>query len=227
MLVHGAWHGPWCWERRPPHLRAAGLDVQCPALPNMDSPTPAGLAEDARHLDALLRRLDGPVVLCGHSYGGMVLSAADLAAGTSVRHLVYLCAYMTAAGESPQASLRAAGERRPGHWIRRLAGDRTQVDPARAGALFYADCTEETRSWAEARLRPQWVQALAGSAAQPNWRHIPSTYVACDADRVLAPAIQRGIYGPRAQRLVTLNGGHCPFLAQPQALARLLVAIAQ
>ena len=226
VLVHGAWHGPWCWELLLPHLRGSGLTVQCPALPSMDSSTPAGLAEDAQQLGAVLSRIDGPVVLCGHSYGGMVISAADLSQA-NVRHLVYLCAYLTEAGESMAASLRAAGERRPGHWIRPLAQGRTGVDPQRAVALFYADCTDATQSWAAARLRPQWAQVGGESAAQPNWQRIPSTYVACGADRALAPAIQRGVYGPRAQRFITLDSGHSPFLSQPQTLAPVLASIAQ
>jgi pimeloyl-ACP methyl ester carboxylesterase len=206
-----------------PYLRACGIPVRCPGLPSMDSPTAAGLAEDARHIAAVAGAIDGPVVLCGHSYGGLVISAADLSR-SDARQLVYLCAYLTEAGESMDASLRAAGERRPGHWIRHLPPGRTQVDPGRAAALFYADCVDETRSWAAARLRPQWAQALSGTAAQPNWRALPSTYVICGADRALSPAIQRDVYAVRARRSVTLDSGHAPFLSQPQALAQVLVA---
>jgi len=227
VLVHGAWHGPWCWELLVPHLEARGLAVQCPALPSAGA-APAGLAEDASHLREVLRHISGPVVLCGHSYGGMVISAMD-PGQTDIRRLVYVCAYMTQAGESLESSLRNAGERRPGHWVRHLPDGRTQVDTERAGALFYDDCPDTTRNWAIGQLRPHWAQVLAQPVAIPAWqRHrTATTYVICNADRALAPRIQREVYGPRAQQLVTLDSSHSPFLSQPLQLAQVLAAVAQ
>jgi pimeloyl-ACP methyl ester carboxylesterase len=226
VLVHGAWHGSWCWELLRPQLLAAALAVQTLELPSAASAVPMGLAEDARQLSELLSTIAGPIILCGHSYGGMVISAADTG-HADVRQLVYLCAYMTEAGESVESSLRSAGERRPGHWIRRLPDGRTGVDAARAARLFYDDCTAATRTWALARLRPQWGRCLTDCVQSPAWRRHPSTYVVCDQDRALAPQIQRTAYSTRAQRLVTLASGHSPFLSQPQQLARVLVSIAQ
>ncbi len=206
-----------------PHLQAQGLAVQLLELPSVGSAVAMGLAQDARHLSAVLNRIAGPVVLCGHSYGGTVVAAAD-ANGADVRHRVYLCAYLTQEGESVESSLRQAGERRPGHWIRRRPDGRTGVDAERAAALFYHDCPEPTQSWAVAQLRPHWGQAWSDPAAAPMRRQHASTYVVCSEDRVLAPRIQREIYGTRAQRLVSLGSGHSPFLSQPQQLAQLLVA---
>ena len=225
VLVHGAWHGPWCWQLLVPHLEAQGLSVRCADLPSAGE-APAGLAQDAEHVSALLRRLSGPVVLCGHSYGGMVISAADTGS-TSVRQLVYVCGYMPAAGESLESSLRAAGERRPGHWVRRLPHGRTQVDAARAAALFYQDCDDATRSWAIQRLQPHWGEVLSQPVADPAWRRLRSTYVHCSEDRALAPTVQRNVYAPRAQQVVTLDSGHSPFLSQPRRLAEVLAAAAR
>lgn len=226
VLVHGAWHGAWCWQYLTEHLQRQGLAVHCVELPSVTSEVAVGLREDAQHLSALLSRLAGPVILCGHSYGGMVVSAATLN-HADVRHLVYVCAYMTEAGESVQASLRGAGERRPGHWIRRLPDGRTRVDARRARALFYNDCSDATQDWAVARLRPQWGQSLSQSCAVPAWQHRASTYVVCSEDRVLAPCIQRATYAARAQQVITLTSGHAPFLSQPLQLAQVLVSVAQ
>jgi pimeloyl-ACP methyl ester carboxylesterase len=222
VLVHGAWHGPWCWQLLTPHLQAQGLGVQLVELPSVSSAVPAGLAQDAGHLTGALSRIEGPVVLCGHSYGGMVISAADTAAA-DVRQLVYLCAYLTEAGESVESSLLKAGERRPGHWIRRRPDGGTWVDAGRAATLFYNDCPPLTRNWAVARLRPHWGQAFSDPAAPAPGRRPGSTYVVCSEDRVLAPRIQRELYATRAERMVTLASGHAPFLSQPQQLARVLV----
>jgi pimeloyl-ACP methyl ester carboxylesterase len=220
VLVHGAWHGPWCWQRLRHCLEAQGLTVQCPALPSAGE-APAGLTEDAGHVSEVVRGIAGPVIVCGHSYGGMVISALDCGPA-DIRQLVYLCAYMTEAGESLESSLRAAGERRPGHWIRRLPDGRTQVDGERAGALFYQDCPDLTQSWAIGQLRPHWGQVLAQSVAHPAWHRHPSCYVVCSEDKALAPPIQREVYAVRAQQVVTLRSGHSPFLSLPQQLAQML-----
>jgi pimeloyl-ACP methyl ester carboxylesterase len=220
VLVHGAWHGPWCWQLLLPHLVRQGLAVLCPALPSAGE-TPAGLAEDASLVSAVLRDIAGPVVLCGHSYGGLVISAVDTSQG-DIRRLVYLCAYMPEAGESLETSLRNAGERRPGHWVRRLPDGRTQVDGERAAALFYQDCPDTTQSWAIGQLRPHWAQVLSQTVAQPAWQRHTSTYVLCNEDQALAPRIQREVYGPRAQQVVTLHSSHSPFLSQPRQLAQVL-----
>jgi pimeloyl-ACP methyl ester carboxylesterase len=224
VLVHGAWHGSWCWEFLRPQLLARSLAVRTVQLPTASSPVPAGLSEDAQHLNAVLGTIVGPVILCGHSYGGMVISAAETDRA-DVRHLVYLCAYMTEAGESLESSLRGAGERRPGHWIRHFPDGRSRVDAGRAARLFYEDCPDVTRAWALAQLGPQWGRCLSDRVESPAWRRHPSTYVACARDQVLAPQIQRETYGARAQRVLTLVSGHSPFLSQPEALAQALVSI--
>jgi pimeloyl-ACP methyl ester carboxylesterase len=197
--------------------------VQLLELPSTGSALPAGLAQDAHHLSTMLSRITGPVVLCGHSYGGTVIAAADTA-GADVRHRVYVCAYLAQEGESVESSLVKAGERRPGHWIRRQLDGRTRVDAKRAAALFYNDCPPPMQSWAVAQLRPQWGQALSDPVGPASGRRYASTYVVCSEDRVLPARIQRQVYSTGAQRVVTLGSGHSPFLSQPQQLAQVLVA---
>jgi pimeloyl-ACP methyl ester carboxylesterase len=226
VLIHGAWHGPWCWQRLVPHLATVFSAVHRLALPSVDSPDPAGLAEDVRHLNDALRRISGPVILCGHSYGGLVVACADPDAA-DIRHRVYLAAYLADPGESMEASLRSAGERRPGHWIRRRPDGRTEVDAARAAERFYADCDTQTQNWAVAQLRPHWAQAFTQTAGSQPGRTQASTYIVCRDDQVLPARIQRDTYAPRVQHLLTLDGGHSPFLSQPQVLARALVSIRQ
>jgi pimeloyl-ACP methyl ester carboxylesterase len=226
VLVHGAWHGPWCWERLTPYLQAQSLAVVAVELPSLASPIPAGLPQDAEHLNQALKRIEGPVILCGHSYGGMVISAADTQQA-DVRHLVYLCAYMAEAGESVESSLRGAGERRPGHWLRRRPDGQTQVDAQRAASLFFNDCADEVQEWAVARLRPHWGQCLAQAVDHPAWRRHATTYVAGTADQVLSPRLQLGFYSARARHVVTLPSGHSPFLSCPARLAQLLASTTQ
>src|ERR1700683_5271907 len=102
VLVHGAWHGAWCWDQVVGPLEARGIPVVALDLPGHGaSPEPLGdLATDAAALRAALDRVDTAVV-CGHSYGGAVIS--DGAEHPAVRHLVYLAAILLDVGESCSA----------------------------------------------------------------------------------------------------------------------------
>jgi len=95
-LVHGAWHGSWCWESLTPYLTQAGHDVVAPELPSDD-----GSADFDTYADVVCDALHGcgnDVVVVGHSLGGA--TAALVAARNPARHLVYLCAAVPAAGLS-------------------------------------------------------------------------------------------------------------------------------
>lgn len=94
VLVHGAWHGGWVWSALVPHLESAGLTVTVVDLPS--SGAQGDLAADVEVVRAALAELDGPAILVGHSYGGLVIS--ETATPKTVSHLVYVCAFMLPAG---------------------------------------------------------------------------------------------------------------------------------
>lgn len=220
VLVHGAWGGSWCWERVVPLLEARGVDVVAPDLPSVgaDPAYKGGLAEDAAAVRALLESTTGPHVLCGHSYGGMVITAA--AAGREdVARLVYLCAFMPDAGES--LFELTGGKQAP--WIQQLDDGTTLPDPEHSTTVDYADCDPETRRAAVARLRPQVRAPFTGVIEDAAWRRIPSTYVICSQDESLPPGLQRDLFAPRATEVLELESSHSPFFSQPTAVAALLV----
>lgn len=225
VLVHGAWHGRWCWERLTPLLERRGVPWRTVDLPSVQAPrsrsadAPPGLPEDAEAVRAALAGLAGPIVLCGHSYGGMVISLAATAQ-SHVTRLVYLAAYMPEPGQS----LVVAGGSRHAPWIQMLEGGFTLPDLGRAGEVFYGDCDASTQQWALERLKAQHSSAFAAPVAQPAWREIPSTYVVCSADAAISPMRQRTTFAPRAQRVMEIESSHSPFLSQPEALAEVLVA---
>ncbi len=158
-------------------------------------------------------------MLCGHSYGGMVISLAasrrpDRPADLITR-LIYLCAFMP----EPRQSLVAIGGNRHAPWIRMLDDEMTLPDLALAGEVFYNDCDEATRRWAIDRLAPQCNAAFIAPVARPAWRDIPSTYIVCAHDGAMPPDLQRSLFAPRAARSLELDTGHSPFLSQPATLA--------
>lgn len=228
ILVHGAWHGIWCWERLLPQLEERGIAVRSVDLPSVSrgdtgsarksSGRAVGLRDDANAVRAVIESVGAgaPVALCGHSYGGMVISQAG--SHPRVSRLIYLCAFMP----EPRQSLVAIGGNRHAPWIRMLDDEMTLPEVSLAGEVFYNDCDAATREWASARLAPQFNAAFIAPVARPAWRAIPSTYIVCARDRALPPDLQRRVFAPRAERSMELDAGHSPFLSQPAALAHAL-----
>lgn len=155
-LVHGGWHGAWCWERLTPLLQEAGHDVV-----TMDLPSEDGTATFDTYADVVCAALEGrgdDIVLVGHSFGGNAVPL--VAARRPIRHLVYLCAMVPDIGRSVfdqlgdelemlnpayQEGLSVPDEQLRQDWV--------DLDIARA--MFYGDCDEPTTKAALDRLRPQ------------------------------------------------------------------------
>ncbi len=220
VLVHGAWHGAWCWERVVPLLEQRGLSVRTVELPSVG---PSGsdrpdLTDDAAAVSAVLDAVGGPILLCGHSYGGMVITRAA-ADRSDVNRLVYLCAAMPDSGESGAAVFERAGI--TAGWL--VVDDGLMsVDPEQASSVFYGDCDSETQQAAITRLRPMSVAPHLEPVPTAAWRSIPSTYVVCTRDMAIPTEAQRRAFAPQAGEVVELDAGHSPFLSQPAAVAELL-----
>jgi pimeloyl-ACP methyl ester carboxylesterase len=218
VLVHGAWGGSWCWERVVPLLERRGVQVVTVDLPSVgaDPGDACSLAGDAAVVSRALDNGGGPFLVCGHSYGGIVVTEAT-ARRSDVARLVYVCAFMPDAGES-LASI--TGEAAP--WIDVLDDGRTLPNLEWAAAVSYADCGAETRAHAIARVRPQAPTPFAHPVRAAAWREIPSTYVVCTEDRSLPVELQRGLFAPRAGEVLEVASSHAPFFSQPVWLADVL-----
>jgi pimeloyl-ACP methyl ester carboxylesterase len=105
-----------------------------------------------------------------------------------------------------------------------LEDGRTIPDLVHRAAVSYADCDEETRTRAIARLRPQVTPPFAETVTAAAWRTIPSTYVVCTEDESLPVEVQRNVFAPRAGEVVELVSSHAPFVSQPERVAELLSA---
>jgi pimeloyl-ACP methyl ester carboxylesterase len=178
------------------------------------------LSADAAEVETVLDDLTGPVVLCGHSYGGMVISRVR---PRGIAHLVYLCAFVPLEGQSLVTAGRGG---RPASWIQMLDGGLMQPDPSRADEVFYTDCDPATREWAKSKLKPQAAAIMMEPIGRPTWRDVPSTYVVCVKDGALPVEVQRDVFVPRMTHTVELQADHSPFLSQPDALAEVLVQCA-
>ncbi|MGH2841030.1 MAG: alpha/beta hydrolase [Solirubrobacteraceae bacterium] len=226
-LVHGAWHGPWCWERLFEPLRERGLGGVAVDLPCEDPD--AGLEACAAAICAALDGVDDEVVLVGHSLGGLPLSLVP--ARRPVRRIVYLSAFVPLAGQSMadqfasspdpillfDAGLREIDEMGRSRW----------VDAEATLPVMYGDLCEQDARWAFARLRAQGSrsQVEPHPAALPA---VPVTSLVCGDDRIVNPAWSRRVARERlGVEPVELATGHFPMISAPEALAEALAAEAR
>jgi len=235
VLVHGAWHGGWCWTRVAGLLGAAGVAAVAVDLPGHGDDTgPLGdLHGDADRVRQVLDSLTGPVVLAGHSYGGAVITDAGM--HPSVARLVYLTALAlddgetcsaAAVTEAREANLSHEGRPDLGAGFIPGPGGTVTLHPEVARACLYHDCDLVTADWALARLGPQPLSSFHQPPRAVAWRYRPSTYVVCSDDQASHPGLQR-IFARRCTQALEWDTGHSPFLSHPALVAEMLARVAE
>lgn len=230
VLVHGSWHGSWCWHRVVPELVALGHQVLAPDLPGHgDDATPLAqltLAAYAKCVTATVRAASGPVVLVGHSFGGIVISQAAEIVPERISRLIYLSAFLPANGQS-LSRLATADADNPVATSSSISADQQLIslDLSRVQELLYADCPESDVALARQRLCAEPVtpfitpvKITAGRAGS-----IPRTYIECLNDIAIPLWFQRRMQATvPCDPVYALPTGHSPFFAAPAELARLL-----
>lgn len=240
LLIHGAMHGGWCFDGVAEILRRRGHTVVAPDLPGMGGDeetlrktTLAGWTDFA--LDELrrLRRAigDQPLVMAGHSRGGLNVTAAAEADPAAMDALVYICALMPPDGMSGNM-LRGAlprDEELERFYASRMGGAGITLT-AEDGIAMFAQASP--RDLAEAAMRrlvaePSGPLDAVLQATPERWGSLPRTYVECLQDRTITIAQQRAIIAlsPGTQ-VVMLDSDHSPFLCMPEQLADVLEAAA-
>jgi pimeloyl-ACP methyl ester carboxylesterase len=234
VLVHGAWGSGWAWGKVAPLLEAAGHRVDALDLPGHgDNPAPASemtLEANARLVADHVEVAGEPVVLVGHSMGGMSITQAAELVPERIATLVYLTAFLPGDGQSlaqladgDPASLVA-----PNLVVDEAAGTcRMNEDAVRAA--FYGECSENDARAAAARRVPESLAAITApvSISEERAGAVPRVYIECLRDRAIGIAKQREMWAARPCRQVfTLDTDHSPLLSRPQETAELLLAVA-
>jgi len=217
ILVHGAWHGSWCWSALEPALRERGITPIAVELTShgTDPAAVGDLRSDTELVRRLATEVDGPVVLLGHSYGGVVVTeAAD--GLDNVSQLIYLGAFLPEVGDSMR-TLTGGGN---APWLQFSDGLLTVVE-GWGRKLFYSDCPPDVAADAERRLLPQAAVSFQQEVRVASWRTVPSTYIVCAEDQAISPRAQRQ-WAAAVGNGVELPTGHSPFLSRPQQVADLL-----
>jgi pimeloyl-ACP methyl ester carboxylesterase len=230
VLVHGAWHGAWCWKKVVPELERLGHTVSTPDLPGLgDDPTPAAsvtLGDYATRIAAVLDAHPEPSILVGHSMGGMAISAAAELRPEKILRLVYLCAFLPRSGESLLTLEELNPDPRvPPHIRPDKEGFTAMIALNAVEEVFYHDCSPEDIAGAKARLRPQSFLPLKAPVTLTGRKfgRIPRTYIECTEDRAIVIVFQRLMHRlSPCDDVVTLATSHSPFLSAPERLAAAL-----
>ncbi|MFD9483280.1 alpha/beta fold hydrolase [Streptomyces sp. NPDC059991] len=223
VLVHGAFADASSYARVIPELTAAGLKVVAPAVPNR------GLVDDAAYIASVIRAVDGPVILVGHSYGGAVITLAG--AEDNVRALVYLAGYALEEGESlgelqgrfPDSGLADALVHTPFPVAGSTeTGTDVSVEAERFPAIFAADVDPELAAVLAVSQRPLAARAFAEAAPVAAWKSKPSWGLVAASDRTINPEVERFGYERAGMTTVEVDSSHLVMLAHPRAVAGLI-----
>jgi len=225
VLVHGAFADASSFAAVVPELLAEGLPVVVPAVPNRS------LSGDAAYVASVIRQIDGPVILVGHSYGGAVITVAGVE--PNVRALVYLSAYCLEEGESlgelqgrfPDSPLAAAlvykpfpveGSNEPGTDV--------YVDPARFPDIFAADVDPELARTLAVGQRPLAGVAFTEKATAAAWKTRPAWGSVAINDHTINPDVERFGYKRAGLTAVEIDSSHLVMLSHPKEVIELIHA---
>jgi len=229
ILVHGAWHGGWCWQHLVPFLENQH-SVSAPDLPGLGSDTtPINRVSLGRYVEkiaALLTASDEPAVVVGHSMGGVVTSQLAEEYPELIQRLIYLCAFLPQDGEALIDKNGTDNSLLNEHKTIDQENLTLSIDPAHLRAVFYHDCDPELARWAQNQLVDQPLAPLGTplKLSAERFGSVPKDGIVCLQDRAITPELQRQMYlDGQCDEIFELDSGHSPFLSMPEQLAKLLL----
>jgi pimeloyl-ACP methyl ester carboxylesterase len=227
VLIHGAWHGAWCWHKVSPLLQKHGHTVHTLDLPALGvDRTPIQSVSLQSYADRVCETLSAcsePVYLVGHSMGGLAITQAAEAMPQKVRMLVYLTAFLVPSGRTLLDIAQADSEAKV---LRNLvfAPDQSSamVRDDVLEDVFYADCSPADLALVRTLLVPQAAAPFATPilTTPDRWGTVPRVYIECTEDHAISLASQRSMHTLLpCSRVITMSTSHSPFLSAPQELA--------
>lgn len=232
VLISGAWHAGWCWERVVPELEAAGHRALAPNLAGMGPDrTPLStitLAGWADQIADIIRAQDEPVFLVGHSRGGIVISEVAERVPDRIKWLVYLTALLVPPGETLlTTSLKLPREPGADTFIVNPDGTST-VRREAAGPIFYNTTAAEWAERAGSLLtdEPMVVFTTPLQLTAERYGAVSRAYIECTKDNALPLALQKIMQTDLpCDPVFTLETDHSPFYSAPSQLAQCLIEL--
>ncbi|MGV9311915.1 alpha/beta fold hydrolase [Streptomyces sp. NPDC003691] len=218
VLVHGGFVDGSGWKGVYDLLRADGYRVSVVQNPTLS------LAGDVAATRLVLDAQDGPTVLVGHSYGGVVVSEAGR--HEKVTALVYIAAFVPAAGESVSSLIADPPAGAPVPPILPPVDGFLFLDRERFPTSFAGDLsTDEARFLADSQV-PWGVDALNGKVGDPAWRDKPSFFLVATDDRMFSPSAQRAMAERAGATVAETSGSHALYVSRPDVVATLITRAA-
>jgi len=214
VLVHGGFVDGSGWDGVYKALKKNGYAVTVVQNPTIS------LADDVAVTRRAVASQDGPVVLVGHSYGGVVITEAGT--DPKVAALVYVAAFAPDKGESVLELIKDPPPGAPVPPIMPAQDGYLFLDKAKFAASFAADVTPDVAAFMADSQVPWGVEALAGQVSEPAWKTKPSWYLVATDDRMIPPDAQRAMSKRAGSTVVEVKGSHSVYVSQPQAVAALI-----
>lgn len=219
VLVHGGFVDGSGWEPVYALLKKQGYNVSI-----VQNPT-TSLADDVAATNRTIAAQNGPVVLVGHSYGGVVITEAGN--NPKVAKLVYITAFAPDGGESVASLIKNPP---PGAAVPPILPPQDGflfLDRSKFAASFAADVKPELASFMADSQVPWGVPALEGAVSQPSWKSKPSWYLVATDDKMIPPDAQRAMAKRAGSQTVEVKGSHAAYVSKPEAVADLIALAAQ
>ena len=214
VLVHGGFVDGAGWEGVYNILKKDGYSVSI-----VQNPT-TSLADDVAATRLTIARAQGPVILVGHSYGGVVVTEAGT--DSKVAGLVYIAAFAPDKGESVESLIQNPPPGAPVPPILPPQDGYLFLEKTKFRASFAADVSEAKAAFLADSQVPWGVGALSGSVSEPAWKSKPSWYLVATEDRMIPPPAQRAMSKRAGSTVVEVKGSHAIYVSQPGAVAALI-----
>jgi pimeloyl-ACP methyl ester carboxylesterase len=214
VLVHGGLVDGSGWKDVYKILKKDGYTVSIVQEPTISLP------DDVAVTKRVIDGQNGPVILVGHSYGGVVITEAGN--DPKVAGLVYVTAFAPDKGESAASIIKSAPAGAPAPPILPPQDGYLFLDKAKFPAAFAADVSPDLASFMADSQVPWGVEALGGAITQPAWRTKPSWYLITTEDKMIPPDAQRAMSKRAGSTVVEVKSSHSVFLSHPQAVAHLI-----
>ncbi len=233
VLIHGGWHGAWCWDKVVSLLEKEGHTVVAPDLPGHGedkTPIPeVTLQAYADRVCEVVNAQSEPVILVGHSMGGVAITQAAENCPDNVQKLVYLSAFLLQNGEF---LLQRAQEDTESLVLPNMvmAEDESYATLKDEGIklAFYADCSDEDVERAKSLLVPEAIAPVTTpvNTTDENFGRIPRVFIECLQDKANTPSMQKKLYtNLPCEKVISLDTSHSPFFSRPKELVDYLLSL--